>query len=56
MARNSCWKIIFNGCLLPEIFYNWDQAKAHLRALEESNCASFGRVVSYDDQTSEITG
>jgi hypothetical protein len=54
MARNSCWKIIFNGCLLPEIFYNWDQAKAHLRSLEESSCATYGRIVGYDDETGEI--
>lgn len=54
MATASCWKIIFNGCVLPEIFYNWDNARAHLKALEESNCASYGRVVRYDDQTGEI--
>ena len=31
-----------------------DDFRNYLKALEESNCASYGRVVSYDDQTGEI--
>ncbi len=54
MATCSAWKIIFNGCVLPEIYFSYDAAKAQLHKLEESNCASYGRVVSYDNETGEI--
>jgi hypothetical protein len=40
--------------LLPEIYFSYDTAKEQLRKLEETNCASFGRVVSYDNQTGQI--
>lgn len=54
MATCSAWKIIFNGCLLPEIYFSYDAAKAQLRKLEETTCAGFGRIVWYDDQTGEV--
>ena len=54
MASSSAWRIIFNGCVLPEIYYSYDIAKEELAALEESSCGGFGRVVTYDDQTGEL--
>ena len=53
MATCSAWKIIFNNTLLPEIYFSYDVAKAQLRHLEETTCAGFGRVVSYDNETGE---
>lgn len=54
MATCTAWKIVFNGCTLPEIYFNYDQAKASLRQLEESSCGGFGRVVLYDNETGEL--
>ena len=54
MATCSAWKIIFNGCLLPEIYFSYDTAKEQLRKLEETNCASFGRIVWYDNETGQV--
>ena len=51
MATCTAWKIIFNNCILPEIYFSYDVAKAQLRKLEETNCASFGRIVLYDNET-----
>ena len=54
MATCSAWKIIFNNCVLPEIYFSYDQAKEQLRVLEKNNCASFGRVVTYDNETGQV--
>ena len=54
MATRSAWKIIFNKCILPEIYFSYAAAKEQLRKLESSNCASFGRVVTYDNETGQI--
>lgn len=54
MATCTAWKIIFNNCVLPEIYFSYDVAKAQLRKLEETNCASFGRIVLYDNETGAI--
>ncbi len=54
MATCTAWKIIFNNCVLPEIYFSYDAAKEQLRKLEESNCASFGRVVLYDNETGQV--
>lgn len=54
MASSSAWKIIFNGNVLPEIYYSYDIAKEQLRSLEESSCGGFGRIVTYYDDTGEI--
>ena len=54
MATCTAWKIIFNNCVLPEIYFSYDVAKAQLRKLEETNCASFGRIVLYDNETGEV--
>lgn len=54
MATQSLHKIIFNGVLLPDIFFTYDDAKQRLKTLIESSCAGQGRVVRYDDETGEI--
>ncbi len=54
MATCTAWKIIFNNCVLPEIYFSYDAAKEQLRKLEETNCASFGRIVLYDNETGQI--
>lgn len=56
MATCTAWKIIFNGCILPEIYYSYDIAKERLGKMEENSCGGFGRVVLYDDETNEIIG
>lgn len=54
MATCTAYKIIFNNCVLPEIYFSYDAAKEQLRKLEESSCASFGRVVLYDNETGQV--
>jgi len=54
MATRSAWKIIFNDCVLPDIYFTFDAAMQQLRKLTETNCAGFGRVVSYDNETGAI--
>lgn len=54
MATCSAWKIIFNNCVLPEIYFSYSAASEQLRILTQSTCAGFGRVVSYDNETGEI--
>ena len=54
MASSSAWKIIFNGNVLPEIYYSYEAAKSMLRNMEESSCGGFGRIVIYYDDTGEI--
>ena len=54
MATCSAWKIIFNNCVLPEIYFSYEVAKEQLRKMEENTCASFGRVVTYDNETDEV--
>lgn len=53
MATCSAWKIIFNNCVLPDIFFSYDAARAHLQHLTDTTCAGFGRVVSYDNETGQ---
>lgn len=55
MATCTMYKIVFNGVVLPDIYFSWDAANAAYKAMKESSCAGFGRVVSYDDQTGEIS-
>lgn len=50
----EAWKVEFNGCLLPEVFFSYDAAKAYLRNLEENSCAGYGRVVIYYTETGEV--
>ncbi len=54
MATCTAYKIIFNNCVLPEIYFSYDAAKEQLHKLEKSNCASFGRVVLYDNETGQV--
>ena len=54
MATCTAYKIIFKNCVLPEIYFSYDAAKEQLRKLEERNCATFGRVVLYDNETGQV--
>lgn len=46
MSR-TYFKLEVNGMLLPEIYFNYDQAKEALRTIEKNNVATFGRVIMY---------
>lgn len=54
MATQTLHKIIFNGVLLPDIFFTYDEAKQRLKTLIESSCAGQGRVVNWDDETNQV--
>ena len=54
MATCTAYKIIFNNCVLPDIYFTYASAKEQLKHLTETNCAAYGRVVSYDNETGEI--
>lgn len=54
MATRTAYKIIFNNCVLPEVYFSYSVAKEQLRHLTESNCAGFGRVVIYDNETGKL--
>lgn len=53
MATCTMYKIVFNGALLPDIYFSWDEANAAYKQLKESSCAGFGRVVLWDNETGE---
>lgn len=53
MATCSAWKIIFNNCVLPEIYFSYDAASERLCELTKNTCAGYGRVVSYDNETGQ---
>lgn len=54
MATRTAYKIIFNNCVLPDIYFSYNVAKEHLQHLTNTNCASFGRVVTYDNETGKL--
>lgn len=54
MATRTAYKIIFNNCVLPEIYFSYDVAKQQLRHMTETSCAGFGRVVTYDNETGNL--
>jgi len=54
MATCTMYKIIFNGVLLPDIYFTYSEADAACQAMKENSCAGFGRVVTYDDMTNTI--
>lgn len=41
------FKIEANGVILADIYFNYDQAKAALRNLENNNVAVIGRVIMF---------
>lgn len=49
MASCTMYKIIFDGVLLPDIYFTWDEACERLHAME-ANSPRFGRVVLYDNE------
>lgn len=55
MATQTLYKIIFNGVLLPDIYFCYDDAKQAFKAMQARSCAGQGRIVLYDDQTGEIS-
>ena len=54
MATRSAWKIIFNDCVMPDIYFSYDDAKKQLEHLTNTTCAGFGRVVFYDNETGAV--
>lgn len=54
MATCAAYKIIFNNCVLPEIYFTYDAANQQLSLLIQKSCAGMGRVVSYDNETGQI--
>ena len=51
MATCTMYRILFNGVLLPDIYFTWDDASRAYDSLKESSCAGSGRIVLWDDQT-----
>ena len=47
MANCTYFKLEVNGMVLPEIYFNYDQAKAALQNIENNNVAVIGRVIMY---------
>lgn len=47
MANCTYFKLEVNGMILPEIYFDYEQAKAALRNLENNNVALIGRVIMY---------
>ncbi len=41
------FKLEVNGMILPDIFFNYEQAKAALHNIKENNVACMGRVIMY---------
>ena len=54
MATQTLYKIEFNGVILPDIYFSYDEANAVYKSLRERSCAGYGRVLLYDDQTGEV--
>ena len=47
MANCTYFKLEVNGMIMPEIYFNYDQAKAALENIENTNVAVIGRVIMY---------
>ena len=47
MANCTYFKLEVNGIMMPEIYFNYDQAKAALENIENTNVAVIGRVIMY---------
>ena len=47
MANCTYFKLEINGMIMHEIYFNYDQAKAALRDIENNNVAVIGRVIMY---------
>lgn len=41
------FKLEVNGMMLPEIYFNYDQAKTALQNIEKNNVAIIGRVIMF---------
>lgn len=47
MANCTYFKLEVNGMMMPEIYFNYDQAKAVLRDIENNSVAVIGRVIMF---------
>lgn len=47
MANRTYFKLEINGIMMPEIYFNHDQAKAALKNICESNIATGGRIIMF---------
>ena len=47
MANCTYFKLEVNGIMMPEIYFNYDQAKAALQNIENNNVAVIGRVIMF---------
>ena len=47
MANCTYFKLEVNGIMMPEIYFNYDQAKAALQNIEKTNVAVIGRVIMF---------
>lgn len=45
--NNTYFKLEINGMLMPEIYFNYDQAKQALQHICDTNVATYGRVIMY---------
>lgn len=50
MATCTCYRIIFNGVMMPDIYFTYADAKAAYYALKDRSCAGYGRIVAWDDE------
>lgn len=54
MATQTMYKIIFNGVVLPNVYFSYSDATNAYKAMKESGMSGFGRVVLYDNETDEL--
>lgn len=47
MSNCTYFKLEVNGMMMPEIYFNYDQAKAALEHICNTNVATGGRVIMY---------
>ena len=47
MANCTYFKLEVNGMMMPEIYFDYEQAKAVLESVCKNNVATYGRVIMY---------
>ena len=47
MANCTYFKLQVNGMMMPENYFNYDQAKAALRDIENNGVAVIGRAIMF---------
>lgn len=48
MANCTYFKLEVNGMILPDIYFDYEQAKAALKNIYENNVATIGRVITFN--------